>query len=96
MKKVHKFSYKAKILIVYFIFCSFFTSCLLPDPNSDSSSIGSIPGNQPCSRCMGSGRCIECDGTGGLTDGVKCKVCNGRGRCRACLGTGIYEGYKRK
>lgn len=34
-----------------------------------------------CSGCDGTGRCGECNGTGGLDDVVHCEVCDGTGSC---------------
>lgn len=42
-----------------------------------------------CSGCTGTGRCLDCDGTGGPDDVVRCDPCDGTGACQY----GCYEGW---
>jgi len=42
-----------------------------------------------CTWCGGTGRCLDCDGTGGDDDVVRCHPCDGTGSCIH----GCYEGW---
>jgi hypothetical protein len=42
-----------------------------------------------CTWCAGTGRCLDCDGTGGDDDVVRCHPCDGTGACIH----GCYEGW---
>ena len=46
-----------------------------------------------CSDCHGSGRCLECEGTGVNLHlnqpEPNCRGCHGTGKCSSCLGTGL-------
>jgi RecJ-like exonuclease len=41
-----------------------------------------------CSKCGGSGKCQNCDGTGKVLYVFKCGECNGSGKCQSCNGRG--------
>lgn len=49
-----------------------------------------IPDNADvCDRCIGSGKCPLCNGTG-IWRSKKCATCEGNGRCPTCSGKGYY------
>jgi len=60
--------------------------------SSSSSSSSSSSGITPltCSLCLGTGRCLPCNGTGRLFNSF-CSICGGTGICKSCDGTGIFK-----
>ena len=64
--------------------------------NNTSGSRSSSSSSRKHERCLGSGKCNSCNGTGsiwkgyGLTGKIQCPNCHGSGICSGCNGTGRW------